>query len=429
MELWPFLIVALIAVVSAVMMLLSNNAVHSALFLILVMVCIAFLFLLLNAPFLAMIQITVYAGAIMVLFLFVIMLLGAEKLGQPETQFRWFAPVALFLAVAFLLTAGLAIVQGKIDLTPKPSGQPQLRVVNVAPYAGPLDIYANNELIAANIDFRDTTDFISLPAGEYNISVNLSGSPAAVLAQPLSLENGDVQTAIAFSTNPFPMLTFIPDDISSPAARNGRLVFFNADTSVPSVELVNIQDNLQVDRNPQTGEITDPIIISNLEAGVPTEPREYEETQVNWAFIDANDPDNVLFRLRDFDITRDESQLIVLTRERLSDGTLRPLVVPVVTATVSSFGGPEAIGIPLFTSYLLPFEMVSVLLLVAMVGAIILTHREIAPARERQRGRRKVSRPLTSVIASQTGHDVTESPLLDASSSDIHPAGQPEAGD
>ena len=60
-------------------MLLSDNAVHSALFLIVTMGCIAFLFLLLNAPFLAMIQITVYTGAIMVLFLFVIMLLGSER--------------------------------------------------------------------------------------------------------------------------------------------------------------------------------------------------------------------------------------------------------------------------------------------------------------------------------------------------------------
>ncbi len=61
------------------MMLISENAIHSALFLILNFACIAFFFLMLNAPFLAMVQITVYAGAIMVLFLFVIMLLGAER--------------------------------------------------------------------------------------------------------------------------------------------------------------------------------------------------------------------------------------------------------------------------------------------------------------------------------------------------------------
>ncbi len=76
MELTLFVIVGAVAVVSAAMMLISENAVHSALFLILNFACIAFFFLMLNAPFLAMVQITVYAGAIMVLFLFVIMLSG-----------------------------------------------------------------------------------------------------------------------------------------------------------------------------------------------------------------------------------------------------------------------------------------------------------------------------------------------------------------
>src|SRR5215470_7026763 len=79
-ELFWFGLVGLVAIISAIFMLLSDNAVHSALFLIVTMACIAFLFLLLNAPFLAMIQVTVYTGAIMVLFLFVIMLLGSERL-------------------------------------------------------------------------------------------------------------------------------------------------------------------------------------------------------------------------------------------------------------------------------------------------------------------------------------------------------------
>ena len=74
-----FLILATIAVFSAISMLTSKNAVHSALFLILNFAVIAVFYLILNAPFLAAVQITVYAGAIMVLFLFVIMLLGAEE--------------------------------------------------------------------------------------------------------------------------------------------------------------------------------------------------------------------------------------------------------------------------------------------------------------------------------------------------------------
>ncbi len=75
-----FYFLAFIAVAAALGMLRSKNAIHSALFLVLTMCAIAVFYLVLSAPFIAMVQITVYAGAIMVLFLFVIMLLGAEKL-------------------------------------------------------------------------------------------------------------------------------------------------------------------------------------------------------------------------------------------------------------------------------------------------------------------------------------------------------------
>jgi NADH-quinone oxidoreductase subunit J len=61
-------------------MLLSRNAVHSAMYLVLNFITAAVFYLLLNAPFIAMVQIIVYAGAIIVLFLFVIMLLGGEQL-------------------------------------------------------------------------------------------------------------------------------------------------------------------------------------------------------------------------------------------------------------------------------------------------------------------------------------------------------------
>ena len=79
-----FLILSLISVSTALGMLLSRNAVYSALFLVLNFITVAVFYLLLGAPFIAMAQITVYAGAIMVLFLFVIMLLGAEELAKAE---------------------------------------------------------------------------------------------------------------------------------------------------------------------------------------------------------------------------------------------------------------------------------------------------------------------------------------------------------
>jgi NADH-quinone oxidoreductase subunit J len=97
-----FYLLAAIAIGAAAGMLLSRNAVHSALFLVLNFATVAFFFLLLGAPFIAMVQVTVYAGAIMVLFLFVIMLLGAELLRQPSQALPWQPPLTVFLAVLFL---------------------------------------------------------------------------------------------------------------------------------------------------------------------------------------------------------------------------------------------------------------------------------------------------------------------------------------
>jgi len=83
-DLIVFLVLSLVAIASALGMLFSRNAVYSALFLVLNFVVVAVFYLLLGAPFIAMSQITVYAGAIMVLFLFVIMLLGAENISSPD---------------------------------------------------------------------------------------------------------------------------------------------------------------------------------------------------------------------------------------------------------------------------------------------------------------------------------------------------------
>jgi NADH-quinone oxidoreductase subunit J len=98
-----FLVVAVIAVATALGMLFSRNAVYAALYLILNFAAVAVLYLLLNAPFIAVAQITVYAGAIMVLFLFVIMLLGAEQTGRKYLDRPWWVqPVPLFLGAVLL---------------------------------------------------------------------------------------------------------------------------------------------------------------------------------------------------------------------------------------------------------------------------------------------------------------------------------------
>ena len=95
---------ALVAVAAAIGMLVSQNAVYSALFLVINFATVAVFYLLLGAPFIAMAQITVYAGAIMVLFLFVIMLLGAEKLA-PGRVLPYQRPLAIGLAVVLAVEA------------------------------------------------------------------------------------------------------------------------------------------------------------------------------------------------------------------------------------------------------------------------------------------------------------------------------------
>jgi len=106
-----FFALALLAVAAAAAMLASRNAVYSALFLVLNLVTVAILYLLLNAAFIAMVQVTVYAGAIMVLFLFVIMLLGAQQEARGP-DLRWQRPVSLVLAAALLGLMAYALFAG-----------------------------------------------------------------------------------------------------------------------------------------------------------------------------------------------------------------------------------------------------------------------------------------------------------------------------
>ncbi len=114
-DLIVFLVLSLVAIATALGMLFSRNAVYSALFLVLNFVTVAVFYLLLGAPFIAMSQITVYAGAIMVLFLFVIMLLGAGSLG-PSKVIPWQRPLAITLAVVLAVESlYLIISRARVD--------------------------------------------------------------------------------------------------------------------------------------------------------------------------------------------------------------------------------------------------------------------------------------------------------------------------
>lgn len=83
-----FWILSIVAIFSALMVIVSKNPVYSVLWLIVTFFAISGHYILLNAQFLAIVNIIVYAGAIMVLFLFVIMLMNLNKETEPQKN-RW----------------------------------------------------------------------------------------------------------------------------------------------------------------------------------------------------------------------------------------------------------------------------------------------------------------------------------------------------
>lgn len=97
-----FFLLAIVSVGAVVAMIFSKNQAYNALFVILAFLCLAGLFGLLDAPFIAVIQIIVYAGAIMVLFLFVIMMIDLREGITPERK-RWTIGLSFLIAVVLIV--------------------------------------------------------------------------------------------------------------------------------------------------------------------------------------------------------------------------------------------------------------------------------------------------------------------------------------
>ena len=115
-----FLYFAGIILLTAACVVLLRNPIYSALSLLIMFFHVAGLYVTLHAEFLAAVQIIVYAGAILVLYLFVVMLLNVKR----EEQYSRQGIVALFLGVVLLTEAGLLVVsRGLTVAPPMPAGK------------------------------------------------------------------------------------------------------------------------------------------------------------------------------------------------------------------------------------------------------------------------------------------------------------------
>lgn len=124
MELFVFVCAAIMVLVGALGVVLRSNPVHAALSMILTLFGVAVLFVAREANFLAAVQVIVYAGAIVVLFLFVIMLLGVDRAEDLRTEplGNIQRPLALVLGVGMFAVLTTAIVRSRESLRFKGEG-------------------------------------------------------------------------------------------------------------------------------------------------------------------------------------------------------------------------------------------------------------------------------------------------------------------
>jgi NADH-quinone oxidoreductase subunit J len=148
-----FYLLSGLAILSGVLVITRKNPVHSALALILTLLCVAGLYLMLYAPFVAGVQIILYVGGIMVLFLFVIMLVNIER-SEKEKQFnqQWIAGVLAAVALGALFVS--IYMKGKVmfsqPVLPMPETENTQRVGQVlySTYMFPFEIASLLLLVA-----------------------------------------------------------------------------------------------------------------------------------------------------------------------------------------------------------------------------------------------------------------------------------------
>jgi len=148
-----FYFLAAVTVISGLLVITQRNAVHSALALILSLLGQAALYLMLYAPFVAGVQIILYAGGIMVLFLFVIMLVSIEQ-QQKEEQFNKLWVVGVLAAVALgglfvgVYVKGKALFSGPVLPFSEPSNTQQIAVLLYGNYMFAFEIASLLLLVA-----------------------------------------------------------------------------------------------------------------------------------------------------------------------------------------------------------------------------------------------------------------------------------------
>jgi NADH-quinone oxidoreductase subunit J len=448
-----FLMFALLAIAFAFGMLTSKNAVHSALFLVGNFGSVAFLYMMLNAPFISMVQIAVYAGAIMVLFLFVIMLLGAEQTSDTAIRrFRWLNGSGTVVALLLLGIFGFLLILPGFTLPTESRVAPYVRIAHAAQAPSlKLTLTGAGAPLEYTLGFGAATEFAAVPAGDYSVSI-VRADDNSIAARPTTITLAEGQQVnlvlsgkLDLTTSNLVELQSLSSNLAAVGDDAGRFLIYNGYVARPLM-LVDLGPDQVLNSMTRDDELVvlDNVIARDITYRGALVTGEYQEGTYTLAFIAQPVPDDLttptvdeedtsldtILRLDNYTITADTEKLALLVGDgaqpvpdvdTATDGAQppagwlpRPTVLQgMVDDTHPTFGSPLGIGRLLFTDYLLPMNLVGLLLLVALVG-VIMFNRPYGEQQERRSNiRRKVSRPLVNVIADQTGQDVTiETPKL-----------------
>jgi hypothetical protein len=145
------------------------------------------------------------------------------------------------------------------------------------------------------------------------------------------------------------------------------------------------------------------VLAENVPYGAASGVVEVDEASYDIGVYPTGSPRTRLLGIEDEDLEADTSVLWVFTEQRQADNSYTNTIINLESDARPQFGSPAHVGQILFSRYVLPFELVSLLLLAAMIGAMVLTHEQTAPRRRFVRRLANVPAALEQSLPGETG--------------------------
>jgi hypothetical protein len=269
-------------------------------------------------------------------------------------------------------------------------------VVHALDDVAEIDVYLDDAVIARSLGFKESTDFAQKEAGRYRAAVFAAGadpqSDTPLVEQEIDLDQDQAISLVAVgSGNDSRLVTASEDTSGLEGDKVLRLTVINA---LPDRSLIDVAD--------VTGDTRTPLI-ENVPYGGASEAVEISEDIEAIGVFPDGDTRNRLSQLENADLEADTSLLLIFADQRRSDNSWANVVIDLRTNTSASFGSPTHVGQLLFSRYVLPFEMVALVLLAAMIGALVLTYEGVTQRRLVQRRLANPTGALERPITGETG--------------------------